>query len=138
MSIGALPLDRRVCLVLVALLGMGAIGGCDRQTAVSAGVVTDSNVAKKIEEARTPGDHQELANYYESRASAARREAVQGRELRGQYERRWRSDRQGERAGRHFEDLVEDHEYTESHYRAMADWHREMAQHGEHAASSDE
>lgn len=138
MSIGAFSLDRRVCLVLVALLSTGAIGGCDRQTAGGAGTVTESNVGKKIEEARTPGDHQELANYYESRANAARREAVQGRELRGQYERRWRSDRQGERAGRHFEDLAEDHEQTESHYRAMADWHREMARHGEHAASSEE
>lgn len=129
---------RRSCLVLVALLGAATLGGCDREAAGGASAVTDSNVTSKIEQARTPGDHQELANYYESRASAARREAVQGRELRGQYERRWRSDRQGERAGRHFEDLTQDHEQTESHYRAMADWHREMAQHGERAASTEE
>ena len=131
--------SRAACFALSVLLG-AALAGCDRQAADRAGTVTQSNVAEKIEQARTPTDHRELAEYYESRASAARREAVDERELRGEYERRWGSDGRamGPRAMRHFADLAEDHQETESHYRAMAEWHREMARHGDNSSTAGE
>jgi hypothetical protein len=125
---------------LIVLTALSALAGCDREASNGAGAVTDSNVTEKIEQASTPADHRELAEYYEARANTVRREGAEERELRGQYERRWRSDNHpmGSRAGRHFEELAEGHEQTASHYREMADWHREMAQRGEHASTPDE
>lgn len=125
-------------LALVFLLG--GIAGCDRQNAPAAGSVTDSNLAEMIEQARTPAAHREIADYYETRASAARREEADQRELRGRYERRWRPEGHGmgSRASRHVEELAADHEQTANHYRGMADWHREMAQEGEHLSTPDE
>ncbi|HKS56519.1 MAG TPA: hypothetical protein VJS12_14600 [Steroidobacteraceae bacterium] len=131
--------SRAACFALSALLGT-ALAGCDRQTADRAGAVTQSNVAQKIEQARTPTDHRELAEYYESRASVARREAVDERELRGEYERRWGSggNAMRGRAMHHFDDLAEDHQETETHYRAMAEWHREMARNGDNSSTAGE
>lgn len=125
---------------LVLALLLGGIAGCDRQNAPAAGSVTESNLAEKIEQARTPADHREIADYYEARASAARREQADQRELGARYERRWRPDGHGmgSRASRHVEELAEDHEQTASHYRGMADWHREMAQQGERVSTPDE
>lgn len=125
-------------IATIPLLGAGALAGCDRQSA--AGAVTESNLTEKIEQARTPADHREIAQYYEARAAAVRREEGEERELRGQYERRWRPNghAMGSRASRHFEELAESHEQTASHYREMSDWHREMAQRAEHSAATDE
>ena len=125
---------------LIVLTALSALAGCDREASNGASAVTDSNVTAKVEQARTPADHRELAEYYEARANEVRRDEAEERELRGQYERRWRSDNHsmGSRASRHFQDLTEGHERTASHYREMADWHREMAQRGEHASTPDE
>jgi hypothetical protein len=138
---------RSAALMLVLVTGALTLAGCDNKTSneatsttASASRITDANVAEKIEQARTPADHEELAVYYDERAQAAQREGADERELRGRYERRWQPDSHpmGPGARGHVEGLIESHEQGAGHYRSMADWHRQMAQSAQQSPSTDE
>ena len=92
--------------------------------------MTSANLADKIEQARTPADHQALAQYYEDRARVAQREIAEEQEARTRYERRWNPDDHpmGRSARDHYKHMMEGREGGASGYRGMAEWHREMAE----------
>ena len=130
------PISALLAVLSVAFM----LAGCNTKSKDQTTGITDANVAQKVEQAHTPAEHRELSSYYEAKAQAARHERATERDIGERYERRWGSDNHpmGSRAGRHFQDLAEGHERTASHYREMADWHRELAQRGEHASTPDE
>lgn len=134
-------------MLLGALLAAGGLAGCDKQTgsaatnaAASPTVVTEANVAQKVAEAREPADHEAIASYYESRAQGAQREFGEDRGLQESYEHRMQRDNHPMAAGArdHLRGLSEGHEASAKHYRAMADWHREMARSAEQASAAAE
>lgn len=136
---------RRSCLLLSVFLAGGGLAGCDKQTgsaatnaAASPAVVTEANVAKKVAEASTPADHEAIASYYESRAQGAQRESGEDRDLQERYEHRMQRDNHPMAAGArdHLHGLSEGHEASARHYRAMAEWHREMAHGTEQPSTS--
>ena len=135
--------------LMMVLLAAGAfaLAGCDKRTsseatsaAGSASGVTAANLAEKIEQARSPADHRELAAYYDARAEAAQREVAEDRELRGRYERRWQPDNHpmGPGARGHYDNLIGGHEASAHNYQAMAQWHREMAGRAQESSTADE
>lgn len=124
--------------IVVLTISAGVVlAGCDGRNRAGPEVVTDSNVAQKVQQASTSTDHHRLAEYMDARAMAAQLEAAGKRDLRTHYERRWRDgDSMGSNPGRHFEGLIEGQEENASDYRAMANWHRRMAQQIEHSATT--
>lgn len=134
------PFPTRKTLLFILLTGAVVLAGCDKNTTDETSSVTDANVTQKVEQARTPADHQDLAAYYDARAQQAERDGTEERELKGQYERRWQpgDHPMGPGAGRHFESLAEEHQATASHYRAMGQWHREMAERTEKSSAAAE
>lgn len=139
---GNLAMNRHLLFpALAAALMAGALmlAGCDKNTPGEAATlpittgVTDANVADKVQQAATPADHQNLATYYDAQAQAAEREAGADRELRMRYARRWRPGEypMGPGALEPYDHLIEGQEDDIREYRALAEWHREMARHAE-------
>ncbi len=131
----------RHTFLFVLLAGALALAGCNKQTESGApSSVTDANLQQKIEQANTPSDHRGLASYYDTRAQAAQNGSINERERRAQYERRWRTGTHpmGPAAGPHFDGLSADHESSAGHYRAMAQWHRQMADEAERSPTQAE
>lgn len=100
-------------------------------------------LSPQVEAARTPTEHEALAQQYERRAAQARTEADQHRALAASYKRgtqyRW-VDRVGPRSGmpampRHCEQLVRNDEDTARIYSEMAQQHREWARQAPAGAS---
>jgi hypothetical protein len=131
-------------LLIIALFGATTLVGCDKRTsenqATASSGVTDANVATKIEGASTAADHEALAKYYDERTRLAQAEAVNDSEARTRYERRWNPNEHlmGGRAREHYNHMVEQREGEAGDYHAMADWHREMAQHAQREPAADE
>lgn len=100
------------------------LGGC---ASLGRPPVTDANLVEKIEQAHTPADHAALADYYEEQARQAEREGSVRRSAQGHYERWPRGDTTAD-VVYHYERLIEGYERTASESRAMADWHRRLAQ----------
>lgn len=132
-------------MLLAVLLAGATLAGCDKQTgsaatngAASTNAVTEANVAEKVAEARTPADHEAIASYYEARAQGAQRELGEGRELQQRYEHRRQRDNHpmADGARGHLNELTEGHEAGARHYRAMAEWHREMARSAEQSSTA--
>jgi hypothetical protein len=131
----------RLTFLFVLLAGALALAGCNKQTEGGApSGVTDANLQQKIEQANMPSDHRDLATYYDSLAETAQNGSTNERERREQYERRWRtgSHPMGPAAGPHFDGLSADHESSAGHYRAMAQWHRQMAEVAERSPTQSE
>jgi hypothetical protein len=130
--------------LMIVLVGATALAGCDRRASSDEGVVTSgvtsTNLADKIEQARTPADHEALAKYYEERARVAQSETAQEQEVRTRYERRWNPDDHpmGRGARDHYNHMIEGRDGEASSYRAMAEWHRQMAGHGEQEHAADQ
>lgn len=134
----------RIWVLLAALFAGGGIAGCDNRTGSAAAnvtasptTVTEANVAQKVAEARTPADHEAIASYYEFRAQGTQREFEEDRELQQRYERRMQRDNHPMAAGAsdHLHGLSEGHEAGAKHYRAMAEWHHEMARSAEQSTT---
>ena len=125
---------------MIVLLLAIALAGCDRRMTGDDGGVTSANLADKIEQARTPADHEALARYYEDRARVAQREAAEEHEARTRYERRWNPENHamGRGARDHYNHLREGHEEGARSYRGMAEWHRKMAERAQHEQDAEE
>lgn len=132
--------------VLLALL----LGGCGPKPASPGTTVTDANLTSKVEQARTPADHEDIARYYDAQASAAERAAAADREVKRSYGRPWPPGLPagpaaeghydsttgtatltlrgfGPDAQGHYDRLVESREDDAREYHALAEWHREVA-----------
>lgn len=131
-------------LLIIALFGATALVGCDKRTsegqATASGGVTDANVATMIESASTAADHEALAKYYDERARLAQAAAASDSEARTRYDRRWNPNEHpmGGRAREHYNHMVEQREGEAGDDHAMAEWHREMAQHAQENRASDQ
>ncbi|MFA5937712.1 MAG: hypothetical protein WC809_00025 [Sinimarinibacterium sp.] len=94
--------------------------------------ITDANLDQKIQQASSPADHIALADYYDEQARYAQREGRARRSARRHYEH-WPPGVYypiGTTAGivDHYDRLIEGYEQTASESRALADWHRRMAE----------
>jgi len=130
--------SRSATLMIAVLAGALALASCNRNApsqyaTTTASSVTDTNVADKVQQAASPADHQNLATYYDAQAQAAEREAGADRELRGRYENRWKPGDHPVEPGalEPYDHLIEGREDDVREYRALAEWHREMARHTE-------
>ena len=121
-------------LAIVSLAGALALAGCSGkvpgQTATpTGGAVTATNVADKVQQASTPADHQDLANYYDERAKAADRQVSEDRDIRGRYEHHWGQDAHPMGHGKlsEYDHLIAGHQDGAQAYRSLGNWHREMS-----------
>ena len=123
---------RGVAIVTIALGSAMMLGGCDKPAPTASTAtdgVTSENLADKVDQARTPADHQVLAQYYDEQARLAQREVADEREAQTRYAHRWNPDEHpmGRGPREHYGHMIEGREGSASHHRAMAEWHREMA-----------
>lgn len=93
--------------------------------------INDANLDQKIQQASTAADHAALADYYDEQARYARREGGVRRSARRHYEH-WPpgvNSAIGTTAGilDHYDRLIEGYEQTANESRALADWHRRLA-----------
>lgn len=94
--------------------------------------ITEANLDQRIQQASTPADHAALANYYDERATYAQRESGLRRSARRHYEY-WPPGiyyPTGTTPGilDHYDRLIEGYEQTARESRALAAWHRSMAE----------
>ena len=135
----SVALRRIVRPIVVAIATCVLLVGCSEGGSPAKQTVTDSNLAQKVQDAKTSADHYQLAEYFEARAKTAEQNAAKEHQLLGHYERRWRhGDSAGSDVGRHIENLVEAHNKSATHNRTMADWHRRMGQRDDDPSTADE
>ena len=105
--------------------------------------VSEANLADKIQHAKTPTDHQDIARYYEAEAQTADRKTEQDYELKRGYQRDWPDGMPGPAgmvgaygfqahefehgAEEHYDHLSERSKDESREYHALADEHRRMA-----------
>ena len=115
-----------------------AVAGC---ATVDASGVSDANVIQRIEQSRTPADHEAIAGYYEDQARQAERQA-----------RRFQGTRRhyahyppgvyypiGTNAGmlQHYDQLIGSYVQAAKEGHAMAEWHRGLAERAGHQDSKE-
>ncbi|MBL6748892.1 MAG: hypothetical protein ISP90_00135 [Nevskia sp.] len=140
-----------LALALPLLTGAVLLSGCGPKSAAPAASVTDANLVDKVQQARTPTDHQDIARYYDAQAQAAERQAAVDRKFRGSYVRSWPPGGPSEgpaaeghydsasgtatltlrgfgpSAEGHYDRLIARDEDDAREYHALADWHRDLA-----------
>jgi hypothetical protein len=119
---------RRRTLIALVMASVFA-GGC--ATFEQRGI-TEANLDQKVQEASAPADHAALADYYDEQARYAQREGGVRRGARRHYEH-WPPGVYypvGTTAGilDHYDRLIEGYEQTASESRALAAWHRRLAE----------
>ena len=134
---------RAIAIVTIALGSAMMLGGCEKPTptaSTATGGVTSENLAAKVDQARTPADHQALAQYYDEQAGVVQREVADEKEAQTRYAHRWNPDEHpmGRGPREHYGHMIEGREGGARHYRAMAKWHREMATRAEHEQVANE
>lgn len=112
--------SRRLAVAL--LLAGVALAGC-------AGLATSpsSAIQQQIESARTPADHQALAEYYAKEAAAARARAADHRKMGKAYQAAPMGSRGGGSMPAHCNAAAASYEDVASKLEAMAAEHRQMA-----------
>ncbi|MGX0939621.1 hypothetical protein ACUXQ2_005717 [Cupriavidus metallidurans] len=87
-----------------------------------------AGIEQKIEAARTPGDHEEIASLYEQQAGADKAAAERHQRLAGIYQRSWTPKAGGQAyLVRHCNDLARAYQQAAEDNLALAQWHRQMA-----------
>src|SRR5690242_8693666 len=71
----------RVCRALVAVAAVTLLAGILPR--VASAQVTDDNVTQQLQNAKTPADHQALADYFKAKASAAAENATKHEAMMG-------------------------------------------------------
>lgn len=91
----------------------------------------ESALARNIEQAQTPADHEHLADYFERRADAEGRNGEECRKLRKRFESALPSISSATGKGtdllEHYDHLMQGHQRNAEDYRALAAWHRRLA-----------
>jgi hypothetical protein len=99
-----------------------ALGGC-----ASNPTAPPSELAQRIEAARTRGDHEGLAAYYAQEATKARAIAENHRKMANSYQGNLAGGRGGASMQAHCNAIVRSHEGIALEYEGMATAHRQMA-----------
>lgn len=146
-------------LAAFALLTLLVSGCGPKFSSPASTTVTDANLAAKIEQARTPADHEDIARYYDAQAGAAERGATEDREVKRSYGRPWPPGPSagpaaeghydsatgtatltlrgfGPDAQGHYDRLVESREDDAREYHALAEWHREVGARSDRSQAS--
>jgi hypothetical protein len=87
-----------------------------------------SDLQQRIEGARTRGDHQALATYYDQQATAARTSAAEHRKMGSSYTGNYAGGRGGTSMSAHCNEIVRSQESIAAQYEGMAAGHRQMAE----------
>ncbi|HLK80785.1 MAG TPA: hypothetical protein VKT99_04715 [Xanthobacteraceae bacterium] len=82
-------------------------------------VVSDANLKQKLEEAKTPADHEMIAEYYDREAAENEKKAELHRDMRNMYTKPINQ--------LHCNPLVTAYQQAASQDKALAVYHREMA-----------
>jgi hypothetical protein len=117
---GNLKLSRRIAATL--LLSMIVAGCASGPTAAPADLV------QRIESARTQGDDEALAAYYDREASAARASAAEHRKMAASYQGMIGGGRGSANMPAHCNAIVRSQEAIATEYEGMAVAHRQMGQ----------
>jgi len=111
--------SRRIASVLLLSL---VLAGC-----ASGPKAPSPKLLQRIEGARTRGDHEALATYYEREAAAARAMAANQRTMAKSYQGNLAGGRGGASMAAHCNAIVGKQEGIAADYDAMAAAHRQMA-----------
>lgn len=107
-------------LVVAAILALGACA--------AEGPVKPPGIEQKIEAARTPGDHEEIASLYEQQAGADKAAAERHQRLARTYQRSGTIKGGGQvNLARHCENLARVYQQAAAENLALAEQHRQMA-----------
>ncbi len=87
---------------------------------------TPQSIVEKIETARTPTDHAELAAYYDAEAAKARASAASHREMAKTYGTQNLGGGKGPAMGGHCADLARNFDAAADNFAALAKLHREL------------
>lgn len=86
------------------------------------------DLMQRIEAARTRGDHQSLATYYDQQAAAARTSAAEHRKMGSSYAGNYAGGRGGASMASHCNAIVSNQESIAAQYEGMAAAHRQLAE----------
>jgi hypothetical protein len=89
-----------------------------------AGPVTDSNIAERVAQMKTPAEHQAIAAYYQSKAAAASAEVARHQAMLKGYENLGNPAKQ---MARHCTALMEAAQKEKAEYETLAKEHADMA-----------
>jgi hypothetical protein len=106
-----------------AILLSVVLAGC-----ASAPNASPPDLLQQIESARTRGDHEALASYYDREASTARATAAEHRKMAASYQSMSSSGRGGASMPAHCNAIVRSQEEIAAEYEGMAAAHRQMGQ----------
>jgi hypothetical protein len=100
--------------------------------ATQSGAAGDMDILEKVRSAKTPADHEAIAEYYDEQAAAAKKSADLHRKMADSYKAGGTSIGKG--GGpvplpQHCQQLAKMYDQEAAHYQAMADTHRELAKH---------
>ena len=115
-----LKLSRRIASVL--LLSVVLASGASAQT------VTAPDLMQKMEAARTRGDYEALATYYDQQATATRGIATEHRKMAKNFQGMIAGGRGGASMSAHCNAIVSKSDGLAKEYEAMAAGYRQMAQ----------
>lgn len=109
-------------LAAIALLITVGLAGCAEFVTTPSGAIQ-----QQIEAARTPADHQKLADYYTKEATAARARAAEHRQMGKSYAANPPGGRGGGSMSSHCNSTAASYDEIATRYDAMAAAHRELA-----------
>lgn len=102
---------------------MFTLGGCAAEKPIK-----PAGIEQKIEAARTPGDHEEIASLYEQQAGADKAAAERHQRLARTYQRSATIKGGGQvNLARHCENLARVYQQAAAENLALAEQHRQMA-----------
>jgi hypothetical protein len=109
-------------LAAIAMLVTAGLAGCADFVTAPSGAIQ-----QQIEAARTPADHQKLADYYLKEAAAARTKAAEHRQMGKSYAANPPGGRGGGSMASHCNSTAASYDEIASRYEAMAATHKEMS-----------
>jgi hypothetical protein len=112
--------SRRIASLLVLSL---VLAGC-----ASGPNAPSPDLLQRIDSARTRGDHEALATYYDREAAAARAKAAEHRKMAMSYQGRVPDPRAGGSLPAHCNAIVRMQEGIAAEYEGMASAHRQFAE----------
>jgi hypothetical protein len=114
----------------LAILGAASAFAMGLAVPAGAATVADADIVAKIQTAKTPGDHEAIADYYDSQAADAKSKADLHRKMASSYTAGGTSIGKGSGSvplPAHCANLAKDFDEEAANYTALAQAHRAMA-----------
>lgn len=111
----------------LALAGAFALSLAFAGTTYAQDAVTEANLADRIVAAKTPADHQAIANFYTAQAAAAGEKVKMHQAMDAAYGKTGQKGRTEAQVHQHCKDLISSYTKEQKDYQALAKEHEAMA-----------